>query len=894
MYGINVMVGTGGNLEKLEALQNSVGHLALGAPKWAAVEQKQTNKQSLFPIKYTGIVEFALCTVGGRTSVTRSNADSRTSRIEAGGMPFEHRRGAGGVVTSSLSHRQRSRRRIAAVSFLSNISLDGSHQDTNLRQFTSLAAVEKSKKDLSHRDFGPLVEKGMVKFQQISMETVADAGISGVKEVHVKSVLTSEKLQSSGKDLAGENMSIRVNKSYNPNINWNIGPLDTHTSIDHTRVNKSHNPNINWNIGPLDTHTSIGHTITGKRSHMLTTLERCASASLNVVTRVKSLTTRSNLLINSVGNSINSISNSVPVMENDVTDGKSIKRKGVDKENNVPMSGQRARVDSSAVDWESVHKDKISTRRRKLSSNLVLVAAPATASAPPAGEKGFSSCESLGSALVPPGSGPVTRKPSGSVSESSSTTTTTVTKDVKFVRVCHTSEGHRSSSGSSIGPSVVCSRSSLSACIARQANGGRVLLTTGRGAPLHVFSFVQDRGFGWGGARQGEGVGRKRNVSGSRQLATITDTSDSLPDGGSASLPLPPAGAGLKTQEASYSHLLVSSSHYLSNPRHPPDQVSPAPDQVSPAPDQVSPAPDQVSPAPDQVSPAPDQVSPAPDQVGPAPDQIPEEGQQHAQSASAVLTHRVVSSGSQHSMVARCFSHDPALSSQLAASHVAERLPLPVTSFSQSAISSLTHDHTKSMSQPVNAFPRYDYSPDLLDDPELRAGKHRKLLRFPSYLTSLIDYAKPDDLKREVNDKFRSKFPHVKITLSKLRSLKREMVHICQQSFSSSCGGHAPEGWSLLTVALAHSYFDSLCLNGAVHKTSRKPLAGACLLISAKLNDVKGEVLVDLIEKIENQLRLERNELLSAEFSALLSLQFSIHAPTVYVNTRYQRLLFEH
>ncbi|XP_057685438.1 CDK5 and ABL1 enzyme substrate 2 [Corythoichthys intestinalis] len=174
-----------------------------------------------------------------------------------------------------------------------------------------------------------------------------------------------------------------------------------------------------------------------------------------------------------------------------------------------------------------------------------------------------------------------------------------------------------------------------------------------------------------------------------------------------------------------------------------------------------------------------------------------------------------------------------------------------------------------------------DYDPNILSDPQWPCGKHKRVLIFASYMTTVIEYVKPSDLKKDMNETFKEKFPHIKLTLSKIRSLKREMRSIGEDCILQPA-----------TIAMAFVYFEKLVLQGRLNKQNRKLVSAACILLAAKISsDLRKQEVKHLIDKLEERFRIGRRELITFEFTILVALEMALYLPESKVMPHYRRLV---
>ncbi|VDO93920.1 unnamed protein product [Soboliphyme baturini] len=176
-------------------------------------------------------------------------------------------------------------------------------------------------------------------------------------------------------------------------------------------------------------------------------------------------------------------------------------------------------------------------------------------------------------------------------------------------------------------------------------------------------------------------------------------------------------------------------------------------------------------------------------------------------------------------------------------------------------------------------FYRLELPSSILDDSEFRPRIHKTTLTFTSYMTSVIDYTNAEELKKEMNEKFLKKYPEIQLTYSKYQSLKKDLKKIAVKA-----------DIDLVLLAEAYAYFDQIVLKAFIDKLNRKCIAGVCMLLAAKMNDVKGPNLSTLIETIKDTFRLEKHDLFLYELPVVVALEFGLHLRTCIVAAHYQKI----
>ncbi|KAF9163345.1 CDK5 and ABL1 enzyme substrate 1 [Actinomortierella ambigua] len=195
-----------------------------------------------------------------------------------------------------------------------------------------------------------------------------------------------------------------------------------------------------------------------------------------------------------------------------------------------------------------------------------------------------------------------------------------------------------------------------------------------------------------------------------------------------------------------------------------------------------------------------------------------------------------------------------------------------------------------------------DYDPYFLDDPELKTGKNRTVISLACYMGSVIQYTRPSDLKRELNEHFRNQHPNIdpSITLSKIRKVKADLLAISEDL-----------DLEISTVALSYAYFEKLILKGCdldsdtcerptesrqslVTKENRKLVACVCLLLAYKVNEPKrpsGEFSV-LMKAMYKYMYVSAKDIKDHEFQVFAQLEFNLNLPRQEVLPHFEQILY--
>ena len=83
----------------------------------------------------------------------------------------------------------------------------------------------------------------------------------------------------------------------------------------------------------------------------------------------------------------------------------------------------------------------------------------------------------------------------------------------------------------------------------------------------------------------------------------------------------------------------------------------------------------------------------------------------------------------------------------------------------------------------------------------------------------------------------------------------------------------------ILTIAAAIVYLEKLILLHYVNKSNKRLIAGACILLAAKVHDTKDRKYGDLMACIEDEMDVTKKDVFAEEFPCYAALEFNLFVP---------------
>lgn len=176
----------------------------------------------------------------------------------------------------------------------------------------------------------------------------------------------------------------------------------------------------------------------------------------------------------------------------------------------------------------------------------------------------------------------------------------------------------------------------------------------------------------------------------------------------------------------------------------------------------------------------------------------------------------------------------------------------------------------------------FQYDPDLLEDADLKTGKHKTVLNLGGCVASFIPYVDPKQLKQDLNREFQQRHPEIPqgITHSKIRKIKKKLLDIGREA-----------RLELPAIAISYVYLEKLLLQALISKETFELAAAVCLILAAKFNGpYQEEDYILLKETLATGFQFEPKNLSASEFYVFSKLSFSLFVDRQEMVPHWQRL----